>query len=256
MSQVYTKETKYTVEYPKWPETPVSQIRTNGTDDHSVPVSNYCDYHGLHSALLPMPGRIHDPVNLLREVSHGLAERNELAETYMLKDIHGGSIPPKYVSGIHTLFGVVRMRETSKGMRYKNPNYLHYDERIDPITDPEERLAFYERHKINPAISGKWLAQHWGLEYANSARRFLQQHGIKRRDDKTEAMKRIGRTLLCIREWCDIPLDRLGKLLPWPFETVRDWASRFGLQAEWNVPRDVREAPWFMNSGNGTHKSD
>lgn len=256
MSQVYTKETKYTVEYPKWPETPVSQIRTNGTDDHSVPVSNYCDYHKLHSALLPMPGRIHDPVNLLREVSKGLAELNELAETYMLKDIHGGSIPPKYVSGIHTLFGVVRMRETSKGMRYKNPNYLHYDERIDPITDPEERLAFYERHKINPAISGKWLAKHWGLEYASTARNWLLRRDISISADRHAAQQRIARTLCCISEWRDIGLKTLADWLPWKWTTIRSWVSEHVHKADWNVPRDVREAPWFMTSGNGRHKTD
>jgi len=256
MSQAYDKQTKYTQEYAQFPETPVAQIRTTGESDHSVPVANYCDYHKLHSGLLPMPGRLHDPVNLLREVSEGLDQLPELAESYMLKDIHGGSIPPKYVWGIHVLFGVTKMRETSKGMRYKNPDYLHYDARIDPITDTEERLEFYERHKINPGITGEWLAKHWGYASKDCANTFLRRHGYNRRDDKVEAMTRIGRTALCIREWCGIPLDRLGKLLPWPFETVRDWASRFGLQADWNVPRDVREAPWFMTSGNGSHKSD
>jgi len=251
MSTTYTKPSYR--DYDDFPETPVDQLRTERSGDHSVPVSNYCDYHKLHSGLLPMPGRLHDPVTLLREVSEGLAELNKLSETYMLKDIHGGSIPPKYVSGIHVLFGTVKMHETSKGMRYKNPNYLHYDKRINPITDDDKRLAFYERHKINPAVTGEWLAKHWGYASKDCANDFLRRHGYSPRDDKVEAMTRIGRTALCIREWCDIPLDRLGTWLPWPFETVRDWASRFGLQTDdWNVPRDVREAPWFMTSGNNS----
>jgi len=167
----------------------------------------------------------------------------------MLKDIHGGSIPDTYVDGIHVLFGVTRMRETSKGMRYRNPEYVHYDERTQPITNTEERLAFYDRHKINPSLTGEWLAKHWGLNSRKVSNSFLRDNGISRRADKTEGMTRIGRTALCIREWEDIPLDRFGKWSPWPHETVRDWASRFGMQTEWNVPRDPREAPFIRESG-------
>jgi len=250
----YQKQSHF--EYPDYPETPVDQLRTTGTGDHSVPVSNYCDYHKLHSGLLPMPGRLHDPITLLQEISEGLDQLNELAETYMLKDIHGGSVPPKYVSGIHVLFGVTKMHETSKGMRYKNPNYLHYDERINPITDPEERLAFYERHKINPAITGEWLAKHWGLEYASTARNWLLRRDISISADRHEAQQRIARTLCCIREWQDIELKTLYDWLPWKWTTVRSWVSKHVHKADWNVPRDVREAPWFMPSGNGSHKAD
>jgi hypothetical protein len=175
----------------------------------------------------------------------------------MLKDIHGGSIPPKYVWGIHVLFGVTEMRETSKGMRYKNPNYVHYDARIDPITDTEERLEFYERHKINPGITGEWLAKHWGLASGDVVTKKLYRHGISLREDKQEAMTRIGRTLLCIRDWCEIPLRQLCRWMPWNYSTTQGWCRRFGMQAEdWDVPRDVREAPWFMTSGNGSHKAD
>jgi len=250
MSTTYSKPSYR--DYDDYPETPVEQLRAERSGDHSVPVSNYCDYHKLHSGLLPMPGRLHDPVNLLQEVSEGLAELRDLSETYMLKDIHGGSVPPKYVSGIHVLFGVTKMRETSKGMRYKNPNYLHYDERINPITDPEERLAFYERHKINPAISGKWLAKHWGLEHAGTARSWLLRRDISISADRYAAQQRITRTLCCIREWRDIGLKTLSGLLPWKWTTIRSWVSEHVHKAEWNVPRDVREAPWFMTSGNNS----
>jgi hypothetical protein len=251
----YQKQSHH--EYSDFPETPVAELRDPGDSGcHQISPMVFCDYHKLHAPLTPLPGRYHNPVDLLCEVSQGLAELRDLSESYMLKDIHGSSIPDTYVNGIHVLFGVTRMRETSKGMRYRNPNYVHYDERTVPIKDTERRLEFYERHKINPAADGRWLAKHWGYASKDCANTFLRRHGYNRRDDKVEAMKRIGRTALCIREWCGIPLDRLGKLLPWPFETVRDWASRFGLQADWNVPRDVREAPWFITSWNGSHKSD
>jgi hypothetical protein len=244
----YQKQSHH--EYSDFPETPVAELRDPGDSGcHQISPMVFCDYHKLHAPLTPLPGRYHNPVDLLCEVSQGLAELRDLSESYMLKDIHGSSIPDTYVNGIHVLFGVTRMRETSKGMRYRNPNYLHYDERTVPIDDFDERMTFYHRHKVNPRITLDWLAKHWGLGSKTAVSSFLVRRGISFEADKRKAMTRLGRTALCIREWCDIPLDRLGKMLPFPHSTLRDYASRFGMQAEWNVPHDPREAPFIRESG-------
>jgi len=255
MSTTYEKQNH--LEYSEWPETPVAEIRSPATKDNSVPVSNYCEYHKLHSALLPLPGREYNPVEVLKEVHDGLEQLNDLAETYTIREIHGGSIPHKFIAGIHVLFGTTRMHDTSRGMRYRNPNYVHYDARTQPITDADKRIEFYERHRINPGLTTTWLAKHWGLSSQNGACKFLNRKGYNLSDDNREAMTRIGRTALCIREWCDIPLDRLAEWMPWNPSTIRGWASRFGLQADdWNVPRDVRQARWFMTSGNTRYNRD
>ncbi len=248
MSTNYQKQNH--IAYDDYPETPVDELRKPGErGDHGVSPIDFCDYHKLHAPLTPMPGRENNPIEILQEVSEGLDRLNELAETFMVKDLHDKTLSNRYVNGIHVLFGVTRMRDTSQGMRYRNPNYLHYDARTQPIDDTEARLAFYNRHKVNPTISGEWLANHFGLSGAKSARKFLSRHGFSRKEDKTEAMKRIGRTFLCVREWEDIPLERLGKWSPWPHSTVRGWASRFGLQTDWNVPRDPRESPFMRSAG-------
>lgn len=250
MSTRHDFEKQNHISYDNFPHTPVGELRNRTTDgDCSVSPIEYCDYHKLHCPLTPMPGRANNPIKIFKDVSKGLDNLNELAETFMLKEMHGQSVSDRYVDGIHVLFGVTRMRDTSQGMRYRNPNYVHYDERTQPIEDTDARLAFYERHKINPAVTGPWLAKHFGLSCGKTARRFLKRNGIDRRADRTEAMKRIGRTFLCIREWEGIPLERLGKLSPWNFETVQGWASRFGLQTEWEVPRDPRKAPFMRQTG-------
>lgn len=234
--------------YDNFPNTPVHDL-ANQSPNCDVAVEDYLEYHKLNYGLLPLPGRAHEPIELARELQESLDDLHDCAESFMLKDIHGCAIPNKHVYNLYPLYKVTPMQQTSKGMRYCNPQYIHYDKRIEPVTDDDERLTMYHRYKVNPAIGGEWFAKHWGMQSRKGVSKWLRRRDISLREDNRKARRRIAHTLVCIQEWRDMPLKTQATVLPWDFTNIRDWASKHVTQSDWQCPRDISNAAWFRESG-------
>jgi len=200
--------------------------------------------------LMPFDYRTYDPIEACRNIKETLDGMHDLAQTFMAKDCNISHLAgSKTINPLLRLYGVTWMRETSKGQRYRNPQYEHYDACIDPIEDTEQRLAFYNRYKHNPWLDSQWYGKHFGTTQ-QGAREWLKRHGESIRAGRKRARKRIARTLYTIIQWReDICQDDLGRLMTAKHKTVKVQIRRYARTAdEWQPPERPGNKPWFRSA--------
>lgn len=232
--------------------TPVEDLRKpKGTAGGNQPVhvTDWCEYHDLHMALMPFDYRDYDPLEACRSIKDTLDGLHPLAQTFMAKDCGISNLAgSKTINPLLELYGVTKMRDTSKGMRYYNPQYEHYDECIQPITDTEQRLAFYNRYKHNPWLDSVWYGKHFGITQ-QGVTKWLKRHGESIQAGRKQARKRLARTLYTIVQWRDdVCQADLCRLMPPKHKTVKVQIRRYARTAEeWQPPERPTHEPWFRS---------
>ena len=232
--------------------TPVEDLRKpKGTQSGNQPVhvTDWCEHHDLHMALMPFDYRDYDPLEACRSIKDTLDDLHPLAQTFMAKDCGISNLAgSKTINPLLQLYGVTKMRDTSKGMRYYNPQYEHYDACIDPIEDTEERLAFYNRFKHNPWLDSVWYGKHFGITQ-QGVTKWLKRHGHSIQAGRKEARKRLARTLYTIIQWRDdVCQADLCRLMPPKHKTVKVQIRRYARTAEeWQPPERPTHKPWFRS---------
>jgi len=215
-----------------------------------VDVSDWCEHYDMMMPLMPFDYRTYDPIEACRSIKETLDGMHDLAQTFMAKDCNISHLAgSKTINPLLRLYGVTWMRETSKGQRYRNPQYEHYDACINPITDMDERKEMYERFRHNPFLDGAWYGKHWGVT-RKSAMNIIRRWGYSIKADRDRGRKRLGRTLHTINQWCD---DRTQKeivtVMPANYDTVRDYIYRFAIDVEeWQPPERPGNKPWFRSA--------
>ncbi|AFH22777.1 hypothetical protein OSG_eHP34_00220 [environmental Halophage eHP-34] len=197
---------------------------------------------------MPFEYRNFDPVQAARNISETLAALPPYAQTLMGKDLGVSHMAgTEIMEPLLRLYGIVEMTDTSKGRRYKNPHYAHYDACIDPLTDPEARIDFYHKYKHNPFADATWYGKHWGVDSAGAVS-FLKRRDISLRHNRLQARKELARSLLTIHRWTDLTQYDLADIMPGTDATVRKWMSDYGSQAEeWQPPERPTHKPWFRD---------
>jgi hypothetical protein len=215
-----------------------------------VDVSDWCEHYGVDMALMPFTYRNYDPIEACRNIKDHLDGMHDLAQTFRAKDCNISHLTSnKTIKPLLRLYGVTEMRDTSKGMRYKNPQYEHYDACIQPISDMDERKEFYEQYQYNPYLGGEWYGKHWGISSKTAMNTIVGEFGYSLKADRDYGRKRLARTLHTITQWCD---DRSQKevceIMPGEYSTVRDYIWRFAIDAEeWQPPERPTHQPWFRS---------
>jgi hypothetical protein len=227
---------------PKW------RLKIESENEDYIPLQDWADYHGVIPCLLPMDGRITDTYQVIAEIQNKLDSQPELAETFRIKqtEVSGdGHFFPKVLP----FFGVTLMRNTSKGRRYRNPNYLHYETRVrqDPITDTQARLEFFDRYKINPHLRSPWYAMHWGV-IPQTARGFINRHRMGIDESRAQAREKIGKTLYTRLVWTDTNVASLVDPLPWGNRSLRRWMNIHGKHSEWKPSERPAKKEWYVGN--------
>ena len=166
-----------------------------------VDVTDWCAHHNLHMSLLPFHYRSYDPLEPCRKIKETLDGMHPLAQTLMAKDCGISYLAgAKTINPLLRLYRVTQMRETSKGLRYNNPQYEHYDECIQPVTTTAARKEFYERWKDVPTVDGEWFGKHFGVT-ASRFYRWVKQHGYTPYSEQDyDNRQRLARTIATIAE--------------------------------------------------------
>jgi hypothetical protein len=229
-------------------DTPVSKLKTGGMNDKHIPISDWANYHSVYPFLLPMHGRRTNAFDVIKEIKAKIESQPTTSETFRVKKSYisgDGHYFPKFLP----LFGVTRFNKTSKGRRYRNPNYIHYDTRVrqDPIDNSQDRLDFFHKHKINPHLSSRFYAKHWDMK-PRSASKFLYRRGIRISDERHYARKRLGKTLYTRMQWDDVQAVEVIDPLPFPNRTIRDWINFFAKDAEWLPPKNPEDYRWYTGN--------
>jgi hypothetical protein len=233
-------------------QTPADKLRKpKGEKDgkQQVHVTDWCSHHDVCMWLMPFDYRTYDPLEACRNIKNTLQELPPYTQTIMGKDLGVSHIAGTEIMGpVIRLYKITDLWDTSKGQRYRNPNYEHYDECIDPITDREARLEFYDRYKHNPYLDSPWYAKHWGVS-RERVTQFLQQHGTSIQEDRATARRRLARSLYTIIQWRDdLCQADLCRLMPPKHKTVKVQIRRYARTAEeWQPPERPTHKPWFRS---------
>jgi len=229
-------------------KTPVDELRheydSKGGD--VVLVSEWCDHHDVLMCLMPFDYRSFDPLEAAKRINSHIESLHNLSQTFMSKDVGVSNLAgAEILNPLFRLYSVTQMDQTSKGLRYYNPKYEHYDACITEIRDMEKRQQFYEQFRHNPFLGGDWYGKHWGITH-KTALNTISDFGYSLREDRLTARKRLGRTLHTINQWRDDYNQKaLVELMPANYNTVRDYIKRFAINAEWKPPERPSGKSWF-----------
>ncbi|AFH21472.1 hypothetical protein OSG_eHP1_00210 [environmental Halophage eHP-1] len=234
-------------------QTPADKLRKpKGEQDgkQQVHVTDWCSHHDVYMWLMPFDYRTYDPLEACEQVQTTIKNLPRYAQTFMLKDTGITNLAGTHmIKPILDLYAITELRDTSKGQRYNNPEYEHYDACITPVEDMDSRKQMYERYRRNPFLTGEWYGKHWGVT-RKSAMNFIRRWGYSIRKDRDTARKRLGRTLHTINLWRDdLTQKEIVSIMPANYNTVRDYIKRFAINAEeWQPPERPTHKPWFRSN--------
>jgi len=235
----------------EYAQTPVDDLRKpkrTAGGNQPIHVTDWCEHHDLHMALMPFDYRNYDPLEACRSIKETLDGMHDYAQTFMAKDCGISHLAgAKTINPLLRLYGVTQMRVTSKGQRYKNPQYEHYDACIDPITTDPERRAFYEQWQNVPTVDGEWFGKHFDVT-ASRFYRWVKQAGYT--PYKKQALRnrqRLGRTIATIALWTEWSQREIMRLLPLPTKRMDGHIQRHVRNSEWQPPERPTNKPWFRS---------
>jgi hypothetical protein len=213
-----------------------------------VDVTDWCEHYNLDMALMPFDYRSYDPIAACRRIKETLDDMHRLAQTLMSKDCGISNLAgAKTLNPLFRLYRVTEQGVTSKGLRYKNPQYEHYDECIHPITDPEARKEFYDKWRTVPTVDGEWYGKHFGITPSRFYR-WVKGHGyVSFREQDYHNRECLGRTIATIAKWTAYSQRELMRLLPMPMDKIDGHVQRHVRDTEWEPPERPSDKPWFRS---------
>jgi len=233
--------------------TPVDELRTHREDlegGDEILVSDWCDYHDVYMAFLPFDYREANTVEMLHDIQACLEDLHDYTQTFLLKDAGLNHYAGRHmIQRLLRIFRIRDLHQTSKGVRYLNPHYAHYDACIDPITEIEARKSFYQRWHTIPTVDTEWFATHFGHSTSRFRNWVRDREGYPSVRKQQKANKqRLVRTLHTIRTWTDYSQARLYRLIPINESTLRTWQARYVGESDWQPPERPTHKPWFRRA--------
>lgn len=214
-----------------------------GQPSNTRTVGDWIGEHGLESWMLPLKTRAENPLALIEQVKTRLDEMPKTQSTLTFRNLGYKQLAEQYKHGIMRLF-LLRECENLEHTRFLNPNYMHYGQTLDPVTDADERMELFNQFRDSPRINGKWMSCHFGTQ-EKSAINWFNDNGVGLRSVRSANQERYGRTLWTIYKWGYGLMD-LCELMPVNTSTAKSWAIRHGSQAEdWEPPSRPTDEPWY-----------
>jgi len=214
-----------------------------------VDVSDWCEHYDMMMPLMPFDYRNYDPIEACRNIKETLDGMHDLAQTFMSKDCNISHLAgSKTINPLLRLYRVTWMRETSKGQRYKNPQYEHYDACITPITDHDERVTFYENWKDVPSVDGNWFSKHFGIE-PSPFYRWVKNNGyVPYSEQDRYNRQRLGRTIATVAMWTEWSQREIMEILPLRWKRMDGHIQRHVRNSGWKPPERPGDKPWFRSA--------
>lgn len=231
--------------------TPVKEIGVRKKQEHCnqlyVPVDRWADYHSVYAWMVPLEGRQTDPLDILEQVATGLPTLRDTQEIFKRKTMGLNENLYQITNPALRLWGCTRYNnESTRSQQYRNPNYLHYETRTQPLTDMDERREFYELWKDTPTVKGEWFAHHFGVSQKAALNWITDQdEWMDRREQMIWNLKRFGRTIKTISVWTGKTIKEISALLPTPYNTTKSYVTRYANVEDWNPPEKPCQYPWF-----------
>jgi len=246
MSSVQQSDTEFA-------ETPVDELGSvcsSRSWQKRVEVEPWADYHDVYHWLLPLESRASNPVDLLQSLARGIRSLPKTQETFCRKDLGISHPNPIITTPILQLWRcTIQSDDSTRSVRYRNPEYMHYKARTQPLTDMTERREFYTQWKDTPTVDGQWFAHHFGTQHV-SALNWIgdddkQWPAWKQQNEQN--IRRLGRTIRTITTWTDRTQKEIVDAMPLNSRTLRDYANRFAHpnHTDWRPPERPCQFQWF-----------
>lgn len=213
--------------------------------DHDS-VGDWVDYHGLESWILPLDSRKTNPLELIAEINQTLDELPKTQCTVTNKQLGWTDGEAVYKDGLKRLFLLRECNDIPSSVRFLNPEYMHYGHTLNPITDEAERLAFYERFKDSPTVTGAWFANHFGHSSEDSFTKWACRRDLGFGEQINQNKRRFGRTLYTILQWTDYTYRDLFEIIPQTPGKTESQILSYGKHADdWTPPEIPTDEPWY-----------
>lgn len=227
--------------------TPTS-LEDNETQFASLPskhleyLADWCEYFGLKKWLIPTDNDS-NPIRIGEKIQKEMQDLPETAETFRLTDFNLENEPIWIAKELLYAQKTTIHSSSNRRIRYKNPNYLHYNKRINTIKETEERLSFYNKYISYGTIPPNWIATHFGIT-TSQLRRFVN----KQADDLSPQQRqranqvKLGRTAKTLSQWGYKNKD-IATALNIPRTTLQKYMQR--VESNWLPPAPPTDKKWF-----------
>jgi len=230
--------------------TPVDSLAPDPdkTTRAQVSLTDWADYHDVFGWLLPMENRVQNPLDTARKVQTTLDELNDLSEVLTRKDLNLQNNGDGVTQRILRLFEITVFDEGRRPVRYRNPNYRHYDERTQPVETTAERKEHWEKWKMIPTIRSPFFMHHWGVTRSGIAKWVGRNNDKALAEQLTENRRRMGRTLATHKRWTGMSIREISEPLPVCYNTAKRWVTKHATTTDWRPPERPCRKRWFMAS--------
>jgi len=230
-------------------ETPAAEVGSrDATGSVEVSVTAWGDYHDVYEWLLPLENRKRPPHYYLETIQSYITDAPKTQETFTKNDLELKNDGNRVVNKCLKVHGVTVMRETSKGTRYRNPAYMHYEARTQPLPHPiasDARHDHYQAWRDIPTVDAAFFAHHWGCK-EKSVMNWIRDNCRPWKEQRHANRVRLARTMQTYRQWTDKTLADLLELMPMNYNTGKDIVRRFAVNDDdWQPPERPIDKTWF-----------
>lgn len=218
---------------------------TTGVYDTHTSIRDYCEFHGLHYALIPDSGRKIDEWETLAKLDGLFNDLPKTCQSVRYTSLTEGHDLSRQINALVTeylfMVGSFKLPVNSTGT-YANPHYCHSHE----LTEKARPLEHHVEKAISlPTVSQAELADRFGMS-PQALSNWCARNDYALRDEWHEGKKRIGRSILASAGWDDYDIRELCRIVPnTPWETVKDWAHKYAKEDGWTVPEEPTETKWY-----------
>jgi len=230
--------------------TPVDRLspEVDETTRAQVSLTNWAHYHDVFGWLLPLENRVQKPLDTARTIQSALEDANVLSETLTRKQMGLAHNGDDVTLRILRLFGITVFDDSRRPIRYRNPNYKHYEERTQPITTTPARKAHWEKWGFIPTVRSAFFVHHWGVT-RGAVSGWVRRHNDKPLSEQIHAnRRRMGRTIATHKRWTGDSIREICEPLPVCYNTGKRWVTKHATTTDWKPPERPCRKRWFMAS--------
>jgi len=204
-------------------------------------LGDWTSHYGLKKWFIPT-GRHTDPIRIGKSITRSIKSFPETAETFKISDFDLEEESRWVAKALLFAHNVTEYSSRNRCVRYKNPNYIHYDKRIEPIKNTEKRLSFYNKYIAYGTISPKWIATHCGITTEQLRNVVNDQINKTPQQHRRENQIELGRTAKTLSQWGYRKSD-LADALGIPRTTLISHINK--VKDSWIPPAPPTEKEWF-----------
>ncbi|MFA1612086.1 hypothetical protein [Halobellus rubicundus] len=221
----------------------MATAETAAQSERPESVGEWCDHHGLIGALLPFGYRRTETFDQFRTLAAEVKVLPKYQATFKLSDLlDDDDITRPFASSTVVTtqlkhLGAWPYRQTSSGMRWINPNYVHDHPWETAQCSTDKRTDILREAASYGVLTVSDVAPRFGLT-TESLRRFLTRQEFDWSRYRCEGIRRLARTLATVHAWRDWSERELAAPFRRKTPTVRSWIHTYARTADWTPPAD------------------